>query len=390
MKIFVDFDNTLTRGKDFMAAIFAQVGKSFEEILPDYREYRKTGEFSVSGLAAFYGERGVDMKTLEGVLLKAPEMMGNFIAPDAQAFLQALKDKGHELTLLTRSGEPEIWQRPKVEASGLTEYFAHIEIHPGEKQDVLKELGIEAPFVFIDDTDEQIVAMQAAFPSALCVKHTREASLLDHLPEIFAYIEAVEKKLGVSIVERDGVAMPELPLPLYASTVIADCVLADGEELTITLGLDQAGVDAFKKRSCDESDEELMKFTSDHERICLGSYETWYAKERYPFALLKGDELAGLIWFGPKEFPSVVSHTAPQTTKPWHTFAIRTYMPYRGKRLAFPFSSFVFRMFDFLFPGSPVWLDTDKENVGAVKLYTKLGFKEYGQTESGRLVMVRM
>jgi FMN phosphatase YigB (HAD superfamily) len=390
MKIFIDFDNTLTRGKDFMTAIFAQVGKSFDEILPDYREYRKTGEFSISGLAAFYGERGVDMKTLEGVLLKAPEMMGNFIAPDARAFLQALKEKGYELILLTRSAEPEIWQHPKVMASGLAEYFSHIEIHPGEKQDVLKKLGIEAPFVFIDDTDEQIVAMEEAFPAALCVKHTREASLLQHLPEIYAYIEAIEKKSSVSIVERTGITMPELPLPLYSSTVIADCALADGEVLTISLGLDQTGVDAFKKRSCDESDEELMQFTSDHERICLGSYEAWYAKERYPFALMSGDELAGLIWFGPKEFPGVVDRAAPETAKPWHTFAIRTYMPYRGKRLAFPFSSFVFRMFDFLFPGSPVWLDTDKENTGAVKLYTKLGFKEYGQTESGRLVMVRM
>jgi|GEM_PF-426296 len=391
MKIFVDFDDTLASRARFFHDVYGEFADvSAEDLRKLYSEYRVTEEFTLPGFSKFLTERGLDGAKLEKILFTYQKRMNEYIALDAVEFLGALKSKGHELTLLTRSAEPETWQKPKVMASGLAHLFDAIEISKEKKVDVVKRLGVNAPFVFIDDKEVETQPMMEAFPSALCIKHVPDASLMDHLPEIDAYVALITSQSGVSIVERDGVAMPELPLPLHSSTVIADCVLVDGEELTITLGLNQTGVDAFKKRSCDESDEELMKFTSDHERICLGSYEAWYAKERYPFALMKGSELAGLIWFGPKEFPSVVGHTAPETTKPWHTFAIRTYMPYRGKRLAFPFSHFVFRMFDYLFPGSPVWLDTDKENAGAVKLYTKLGFKEYGQTESGRLVMVRM
>ena len=165
----------------------------------------------------------------------------------------------------------------------------------------------------------------------------------------------------------------------------------------MTFGLDQRTVDQFTQRSSDRSDEELHRFTSDYKRIALGGYETWYAKERYPFALLDTDgTLAGIIWFGPKEFPEVVQGKMPQTPNPWDTFAIRLYPPYRGQRLAFPFSEFVFKAYIEMMPGRSVWLDTQNENSGAIRLYEKLGFTKCGQKAesdengSNRVVMTRV
>jgi len=186
-------------------------------------------------------------------------------------------------------------------------------------------------------------------------------------------------------------------LPIYTTQPLGTIHTESGQTFTITFGLDQSMVDQFTQRSGDRSDEELQRFTSDYKRIALGGYETWYAKERYPFALCdtKGT-LAGIIWFGPKEFPEIVQGHAPQTHNPWDTFAIRLYSPYRGQRLAFPFAEFVFTAYEEIMPGRSIWLDTQKENTGAIRLYEKLGFSFCGQkadadgSESDRVVMIRI
>ena len=171
----------------------------------------------------------------------------------------------------------------------------------------------------------------------------------------------------------------------------------NGDSFQLFFGLKEHCVKQFTDRSCDFGDTELHRFTTDYKRICEGGYEAWYAKERYPFGLIAADEtLAGIIWFGPKEFPGLIEGVAPTTNKPWHTFAIRLYPPYRGKRLALPFAEVVFAEHAKLFPGFAVWLDTQNENEGAIRLYQKLGFVACGQKANldgsgdGRLVMARV
>ena len=186
-----------------------------------------------------------------------------------------------------------------------------------------------------------------------------------------------------------------MTLPLYASQHIGQITTDDGQSLNIFFGLDENAVKQFTAYSCDLSDIELHRFTSDYKRICEGGYETWYAKERYPYGLIASDgTLAGIIWFGPKTIPSLGDGTKTGTGETWHTFAIRLYPPYRGRRLALPFAQFVFAAHSKSFPGVPIWLDTATENAGAIRLYQKLGFVECGQTEvgdgDGRLVMKKL
>lgn len=182
------------------------------------------------------------------------------------------------------------------------------------------------------------------------------------------------------------------PLPLYASVTIADAVSENGDRFTITAGLSKTAVEQLIARSCDKTDEDLMRFTSDLNRFGKGLdvYEMWYAKERYPFALLdQTGALAAIVWFGPLPFPKLASGTEPSHMGTRNTFAVRVYKPYRGKHLAYPFASFVIAAYRELMPNPhALWLATHQENVGAIKLFEKLGFVECGRKNSGRVVMV--
>lgn len=374
MRIFVDFDYTLTRGRDFIYAIVSKIGG--EPALNAFDEYRKTTDFILPEACEFFGSLGLDAVRAREIFEEHSRRMHEFIVDDAHDFLRALKAAGHDLTLLTRSADVETWQRPKVMSSGLAEYFDRIEITPGSKADVVHGLGGQDFFVFVDDLEKETGSMKSRFPHALCITHEKGSSLMQHMTKIDAYAKEMV-----------------LPLPIFKEIPIGEVQAADGEALNVTFGLSEKTVAEFKKRSCDQTDEELMRFTSDYKRMCLGSYEAWYAKERYPFALLnKAGELAGIIWFGPKAFPDTTKAglSTPQSPgNDWHTFAIRMYGAYRGKRLAFPFASFVFEAYTRFLPHHPVWLDTDAENAGAIRLYGKLGFKECGLNEHGRLVMAR-
>jgi len=161
----------------------------------------------------------------------------------------------------------------------------------------------------------------------------------------------------------------------------------EGEVFHLFCGLDTNTIRIFTEKSCDTADTELQNNTSDYVRFCEHTYDEWYAKERYPFVLMsEGKELAGIVWLGPKEPPAVEGFLSAE--KEWDTFAIRTYMPFRGKRLARPFASTALEIYRTLKPGRTIWLEADSENTSARALYTKLDFKEIGYTDTNRVVMV--
>ena len=182
----------------------------------------------------------------------------------------------------------------------------------------------------------------------------------------------------------------KLPLPLYAKVLIGSAITEEKIPFAVYAGLDENLASQLRKYSADMNDTEIQNNTSDHERFVEGSYEEWFKKGRVPIALvnMKTDTLAAIAWFGVRDFPALKEGVRPETKEAWHTFAIRTYGPYRGKRLAFPFSEYCISEYRALFP-NPMWLSTPPSNTGARKLYAKLGFTEVGAEEDGEVVMVK-
>jgi ribosomal protein S18 acetylase RimI-like enzyme len=109
------------------------------------------------------------------------------------------------------------------------------------------------------------------------------------------------------------------------------------------------------------------------------SLEQWLANGRDVYSLYDREDLAGVVWYGEKEFPLHVT----KGHLPWHTFAIRMYNQYRGKGFAEPFMRDSLK--DYLinlggrgqledFHG--LWLSTRGDNEAARGLYAKFGYQE--------------
>lgn len=144
-------------------------------------------------------------------------------------------------------------------------------------------------------------------------------------------------------------------------------------------GLSDALVAELVARSADESDEELAKNTSDRERFASAeAYDAWLSKERYPYALSDAEgRLAALIWYGPEVTPD---------GREGDTIAFRSYPPYRGTGIMGDLSRFVLARHGELREGRMLWLATNEDNAGGIRLYEKLGFVRTGEHE-GRVIM---
>ena len=135
-----------------------------------------------------------------------------------------------------------------------------------------------------------------------------------------------------------------------------------------------------------KKDSLVKKFTSDTKRFKdLSSYEAWRTngKSIYTLTNREGD-LLGIIWFSKKS--SGFLHYP-------FTFGIRTYGGARGKGLARNFMQSSFEAFtrSKTYTSSRekgVWLEVTPENVHAIKLYADFGFKEAGNSQKGKIIML--
>lgn len=112
------------------------------------------------------------------------------------------------------------------------------------------------------------------------------------------------------------------------------------------------------------------------------AFQEWKSKGRQVYWLLGPDhDLAGIIWYGKKQYPYAASTLSKASEVPEYSFAIRLYEGYVGHRLARPFMTLSIKALvrdrrdsGEAMPG--IWLQTDIANDAAVAAYTKFGYME--------------
>jgi hypothetical protein len=134
-----------------------------------------------------------------------------------------------------------------------------------------------------------------------------------------------------------------------------------------------------------QSDSDIQKFTSDKTRFANKiSFHQWQQQGRIIYTLSDSQKnLFGIIWFGQK-YPSV------KNVKANFTFAIRIYGPARGQGLAHEFMKITFNDFQKNQKKTKItgfWLETHQDNLSAINIYQKFGFKTVAEN-NGSLIMV--
>lgn len=132
----------------------------------------------------------------------------------------------------------------------------------------------------------------------------------------------------------------------------------------------------------------IKKFTHDFERFKdKYSFNRWYKKGKILYLLINHKtKLLGIIWFGKS------SNNTVKEKLPFFTFAIRIYKPARGLGLSEKFFNIThndllstLKLSKSKYNG--LWLSTNCENLIAIHLYKKLGFKKFKKTNN-ELIMI--
>jgi RimJ/RimL family protein N-acetyltransferase len=189
--------------------------------------------------------------------------------------------------------------------------------------------------------------------------------------------------------------------PIYERASIGSMLSRDGDSFTIAIGLDHPLIEQLVDFSNDHTDTELQANTSDKQRFSEGSYESWFAKDRTPYALISSrGELAALAWFGPKPLgrkslrylsEAEAKEEGRQNPSEWHTIVYRSYAPYRGRGLMRTFMQAVIADYKQRYPKAKLWAGISEHNAASIALASTFGFvksEEYSDSHQAWVAMI--
>lgn len=155
------------------------------------------------------------------------------------------------------------------------------------------------------------------------------------------------------------------------------------EEIIFKKGITQKQIRQLIAYS--NSDPQVMKNTNDSKRFAnIESFDKWMKIPREIYTLTnKNDELLGIVWFREQDLKSESEYGI--------TFAIRIYGKARGKGLSEDFLKKAFDEYKKLRnPSKKFWLETRADNLSAINLYEKFGFKKLRDSDAGeRIIMIQ-
>lgn len=166
MNYFIDFDNTLYETSRLVDLIFERISIliseknkiSYTELKENYNSSMNIFAYSIEIANKF----NVDSEIIIEEIKKIIDNGKNLVFDDAEKFLQKLKDKKHNIYLLTYIKDVNReYQMEKIIGSGLSKYFNTIMITSNNKY----ELDINyKEGIFIDDNPKEIEGLYKQKP----------------------------------------------------------------------------------------------------------------------------------------------------------------------------------------------------------------------------------
>lgn len=284
-----------------------------------------------------------------------------YLFKDTLSVLKKLKKLG-DITILSMGDT--MFQKLKIEKSGMGKIIGkgNIIIVADKKTGIVKTIDNftqkYATVVLIDDRADVLESAVRHKPSLVTV-WTRRGRYENIKPD---------KRTSITFEVRH---LSEIPL--FMNNFLGKITTENSNDFYIVT----KGVTDLQKTQLikyTNSDSLIKKFTHDSERFSdVKMLNNWLTKDRVVYSLTDvRQNLAGIIWFSPKKMPGFR-----------YTFAIRVYNKARGKNLAKKFMELAFSDFG----DKKVWLDVSDDNVVAINLYERFGFKTILK-DGGRRVMV--
>lgn len=174
MKVFLDFDDVLFNTQSFlehMQELFQKFGIPPSLFRTTYEALRAKGgggsfpyHFDTH-IKKIQESIGVNIESLRPAVKKFMGSTSQFVFPDAKDFLLFLRERGHEVYIL--SFGDVIFQQSKIENAGLKDLVTAMYITSTKKGDILQEQGITSleEAVFFDDRVHFLEEVKGRFPN---------------------------------------------------------------------------------------------------------------------------------------------------------------------------------------------------------------------------------
>lgn len=170
IKLFIDFDSTIFNTEGFKRKffdIFERHGFSDADIIATYRETCLNYKYSPENhLKRLVERKEVNAKIIRKELRGIYKFVPDEMYFDTKIFLDSINKDKFEVMMLSMGDK--VFQKRKIDNSGVAQYFDKIYICEEQKWNYLKKLRLgDQKFYVIDDRSDTISNIAETFPASI-------------------------------------------------------------------------------------------------------------------------------------------------------------------------------------------------------------------------------